>query len=78
MDIIQETVIYLEFQTEWGKRTTYYSYISDWSTPLNFLRKPITCKIFKRDPKKVFKSQILQFVNFHFTLLVVSLSFFNS
>ena len=28
------------------------------------------CKIFKRDLKKVFKSQILYFAHFHFILLV--------
>ena len=38
-------------KTEWGKRTTYYRYISDWSTLPNFLRKPMPCKIFKRDLK---------------------------
>ena len=78
MDIIQETVIYLEFQTEWGKEQLTIGTLVSGPTLPNFLRKPITCKIFKRDPKKVFKSQILQFVNFHFTLLVISLSFFNS
>ena len=62
MNIAQETVTYLEFQTRkrnGGKRTTYHRYISDWSTLPNFLRKPMPCKIFKWDLKKFVRAKIL-------------------
>ena len=44
-------------KTEWGKRTTYYRYISDWSTLPNFLTKPMLCKIFKRDLKTCLRAK---------------------